>query len=154
MSACGYSEACGARDTVSNEIFNDNIELNCYGIFFNIRKIIHVDCLVYFPYIILWISTKDGPACCCTSTLAFTTVLLPESSEIINPRGSQLKPHVTKEKSYFRHTHPGLQSLVPSLSPLLVRFLRVCLQDDSSRLLVTTAACKHQSCFTQSSSKR
>ena len=92
-------------------------------------------------------------ACCCTSTLAFTTVLLPESSEIINPRGSQLKPHVTKDKSYFRQTHPGLQSLVPSLSPLLVRFLRVCLQVDSSRLLVTTAACKHQSCLTQSSSK-
>ena len=28
---------------------------------------------------------KNGPACCCTSTFAFTTVILPESSEIINP---------------------------------------------------------------------
>ena len=54
-------------------------------------------------------------------------------------------------KSYFRHTHPGLQSLVPSLSPLLVHSLRVSLQADSSGLLVTTAACKHQSCLTQSS---
>ena len=36
VSACGYPEACGVRDTVSNEIFNDKIELNCYGTFFNI----------------------------------------------------------------------------------------------------------------------
>ena len=82
------------------------------------------------------------------------SLLLPESSEIITPHGSQLKPHVTKVKSYFRHMHPGLQSFVPSLSPLLVRFLRVRLQVDSFRLLVTTAACQHQSCLTQSSSKR
>ena len=57
-------------------------------------------------------------------------------------------------KSYFRHTYPSLQSLVLSLSPLLVRFLRVYLQADSSRLLVATAACKHQSRLTQSTSKR
>ena len=58
--------------------------------------------------------------------------------------------------SYFRHTYPSLQSLVPTLSPplLIVRFLRVYLQADSSRLLVATAACKHQSRLTQSSSKR
>ena len=56
-------------------------------------------------------------------------------------------------KSYFRHTYPSLQSLVPTLSPLLVCFLRVYLQADSSRLLVATAACKHQSRLTQSSSK-
>ena len=57
-------------------------------------------------------------------------------------------------KSYFSHTYPSLQSLVPILSPLLVRFLRVYLQADSSRLLVATAACKHQFRLTQSSSKR
>ena len=57
--------------------------------------------------------------------------------------------------SYFSHTYPSLQSLVPTLSPLLVRFLRVYLQADPSRLLVATAACKHQSSrLTQSSSKR
>ena len=60
---------------------------------------------------------------------------------------------VTRDKSYLRHTHLSLQS---SLSPLLlmVRFFCVSLQADSSRLLATTAACKHQSCLTQSSSKR
>ena len=57
-------------------------------------------------------------------------------------------------KSYFSHTYPTLQSLVPTLSPLLVRFLRVYLQADSSRLLVATTAYKHQSRLTQSSSKR
>ena len=33
-------------------------------------------------------------------------------------------PHVCNEriKSYYRHTYPSLQSLVPTLSPLLVRF--------------------------------
>ena len=56
-------------------------------------------------------------------------------------------------KSYFSHTYPSLQSLVPTLSPLLVRFLRVYLQADSSRLLAT-AAYKHQSRLTQSSPKR
>ena len=57
-------------------------------------------------------------------------------------------------KSYFSHTYASLQSLVPTLSPLLVRFLRVYLQADPSRLLVATAARKHQSRITQSSSKR
>ena len=57
-------------------------------------------------------------------------------------------------KSYFRHTYPCVQSLVPSLSSLLVRFLRVYFQAYSSRLLVATAACKHQSRLTQSTSKR
>ena len=57
-------------------------------------------------------------------------------------------------KSYFSHTYPSLQSLAPTLSPLQVRFLRVYLQADPSRLLVATAACKHQSRTTQSSSKR
>ena len=57
-------------------------------------------------------------------------------------------------KGYFSHTYPSRQSLVPTISPLLVRFLRVYLQADSSRLLVATAACKHQSRLTQSSFKR
>ena len=57
-------------------------------------------------------------------------------------------------KSYFSHTYPSLQSLAPTLSPLQVRFLRVYLQADPSRLLVATAVCKHQSRATQSSSKR
>ena len=57
-------------------------------------------------------------------------------------------------KSYFCHTCPSLQPLVPTLSPLLVHFLHVYLLSDSSRLLVATAACKHQSRLTQSSSKR
>ena len=34
-------------------------------------------------------------------------------------------------KSYFRYTYPSLQSLVPTLSPLLVRFPSVC----TSRLI-------------------
>ena len=57
-------------------------------------------------------------------------------------------------KSYFGHTHPSLQSLVPTLSPLLGHSLRVSRQADCSRLLDKPAACKHQSCLTQSSSKR
>ena len=57
-------------------------------------------------------------------------------------------------KSYFSRTYPSLQSLVPTLSPLLVRFLCIYLQADSSRLIVATAACKHQSRLMQSSSKR
>ena len=57
-------------------------------------------------------------------------------------------------KSYFSHTYPRLQSLVLTLSPLLLRFLRVYLQADSYRLLVATAPFKHQSRHTQSSSKR
>ena len=39
VSACGYLEACGVRDTVSNEICNDKIELNWY---LQHRVIIHV----------------------------------------------------------------------------------------------------------------
>ena len=59
-----------------------------------------------------------------------------------------------RKKSYFRHPYPSLQSLVITLSPLLVIFLHVYLKADSFRLLVATAACKHQSRLTKSSSKR
>ena len=68
--------------------------------------------------------------------------------------GSRYRVCNERINSYFSHTYLSLQSLVPTPSPLLVRFLRVYLQADPSRLLVATAACKHQSRLRQSSSKR
>ena len=102
------------------------------------------------------ISTKNCPACSCT---CFYLRIYQCTSSFVKrdyqpTRFPATAPCNKRMKSYFIHTYPSLRSLVPTLSPLLVRFLRVYLQADSSRLLVATAACKHQSRLMQSSSKR
>ena len=55
---------------------------------------------------------------CATSCLQATTVLRSCATSCLQATTCL---SVTTDKSYIRHTHPGLQCLVPSITPLLIR---------------------------------